>query len=77
MFPVDVCSILVPAYIRRVKVPKKPMLHKGFGRIAQLVEQLTLNQRVVGSNPTAPTKEIKGLGACFSSLNATWVDGGA
>jgi hypothetical protein len=26
------------------------------GRIAQLVEQLTLNQRVVGSNPTAPTK---------------------
>ncbi len=25
------------------------------GRIAQLVEQLTLNQRVVGSNPTAPT----------------------
>ena len=25
------------------------------GRLAQLVEQLTLNQRVVGSNPTAPT----------------------
>src|SRR6185369_13801420 len=25
------------------------------GRIAQLVEQLTLNQRVVGSSPTAPT----------------------
>jgi hypothetical protein len=25
------------------------------GRIAQLVEQLTLNQRVVGSRPTAPT----------------------
>jgi hypothetical protein len=31
------------------------------GRIAQLVEQLTLNQRVVGSNPTAPTNEIKEL----------------
>ena len=28
----------------------------GGGRIAQLVEQLTLNQRAVGSNPTAPTK---------------------
>jgi hypothetical protein len=28
------------------------------GRIAQLVEQLTLNQRVVGSSPTAPTIEI-------------------
>jgi hypothetical protein len=26
------------------------------GRLAQLVEQLTLNQRVVGSIPTAPTK---------------------
>jgi phosphoketolase len=28
------------------------------GRIAQLVEQLTLNQRVVGSNPTAPTNDF-------------------
>ena|GEM_PF-3407479 len=26
------------------------------GRIAQLVEQLTLNQRVQGSSPCAPTK---------------------
>jgi hypothetical protein len=32
-----------------------------FGRIAQVVEQLTLNQRVVGSSPTAPTKQIKHL----------------
>ena len=31
------------------------------GRIAQLVEQLTLNQRVAGSSPAAPTKEIKEL----------------
>ena len=31
------------------------------GRIAQVVEQLTLNQRVVGSSPTAPTKEINNL----------------
>jgi hypothetical protein len=29
------------------------------GRIAQLVEQLTLNQRVQGSSPCAPTKFIK------------------
>jgi hypothetical protein len=28
------------------------------GRIAQLVEQLTLNQRVLGSNPSAPTIQI-------------------
>ena len=31
------------------------------GRIAQLVEQLTLNQRVLGSSPSAPTKEINDL----------------
>ncbi len=30
-----------------------------FGRIAQVVEQLTLNQRVVGSSPTAPTNKSK------------------
>ena len=33
----------------------------GSGRIAQLVEQLTLNQRVPGSSPGAPTKQIKHL----------------
>ena len=31
------------------------------GRIAQLVEQLTLNQRVQGSSPCAPTNLIKRL----------------
>jgi hypothetical protein len=34
------------------------------GRIAQLVEQLTLNQRVLGSNPSVSTKipnKINGL----------------
>ena len=28
----------------------------GSGRIAQLVEQVTLNHRVLGSSPSAPTK---------------------
>jgi hypothetical protein len=32
-----------------------------FGRIAQLVEQLTLNQRVPGSSPGAPTNKIKDI----------------
>jgi hypothetical protein len=32
-----------------------------FGRIAQLVEQLTLNQRVPGSSPGAPTNRFKYL----------------
>ena len=31
------------------------------GRIAQLVEQLTLNQRVLGSSPSASTKLLKDL----------------
>jgi hypothetical protein len=31
------------------------------GRLAQLVEQLTLNQRVKGSNPLAPTKKTLGF----------------
>src|SRR5690349_3100621 len=35
------------------------------GRIAQLVEQLTLNQRVPGSSPGAPTKQIKHLPPYF------------
>ncbi len=36
------------------------------GRIAQLVEQLTLNQRVVGSSPTAPTNKFNDLHPCRS-----------
>ena len=50
------------------------------GRIAQLVEQLTLNQRVQGSNPCAPTNEIKDLAVAepptkhvFSLCGATMV----
>ena len=36
------------------------------GCIAQLVEQLTLNQRVHGSSPCAPTKDFKDLGELIS-----------
>ena len=32
------------------------------GRIAQLVEQMTLNHRVPGSSPGAPTKPFKSFG---------------
>ena len=38
-----------------------------FGRIAQLVEQLTLNQRVPGSSPGAPTNKINHFGAIDAS----------
>jgi hypothetical protein len=34
---------------------RKRIMRRVKGRIAQVVEQLTLNQRVVGSSPTAPT----------------------
>ena len=47
------------------------------GRIAQVVEQLTLNQRVVGSSPTAPTKEIKkfnNLERTHEALNFTFIE---
>jgi hypothetical protein len=38
----------------------------GSGRIAQLVEQLTLNQRVLGSSPSASTiPSHKRLRACL------------
>jgi hypothetical protein len=39
----------------------------GDGCVAQLVEQLTLNQRVQGSNPCTPTNEINDLALpqCF------------
>jgi hypothetical protein len=36
-----------------------------FGRIAQLVEQLTLNQRVKGSSPFAPTNKHKYISNLF------------
>ena len=34
---------------------RSPLGQRFWGRIAQLVEQLTLNQRVQGSSPCAPT----------------------
>ena len=43
-------------------VGSNPIAHPKFkvsGPLAQLVEQLTLNQVVVGSNPTRPTSEPK------------------
>ena len=36
-----------------------------YGRLAQLVEQLTLNQRAVGSNPSSPTIQKPQFSAAF------------
>src|SRR5215212_6381264 len=52
----DKCT--APGRLR--SVPRSPERR---GCVAQLVEQLTLNQRVQGSNPCTPTKDISGLGA--------------
>ena len=40
------------------------------------VEQLTLNQRVAGSSPAAPTNEINGLGLPLSEGVFTVISGG-
>src|SRR5258707_1077635 len=43
--------------------PLAKAFRAGSGRIAQLVEQMTLNHRVPGSSPGAPTKLFKHLAA--------------
>jgi hypothetical protein len=48
-----------PALLQDATLAGPP--RRRFGRIAQLVEQLTLNQRVPGSSPGAPTNQIKDL----------------
>ena len=56
-----------PCWTSGGRFAKRPALDEGFfrakgsGRIAQLVEQLTLNQRVPGSSPGAPTKLFRHL----------------
>lgn len=37
-------------------------------RVAQPVEHLTFNQGVMGSNPIALTREIKGLASIFAVI---------
>ena len=71
----------VLCYIAAVERGKPRALIVSDGRIAQLVEQLTLNQRVQGSSPCAPTigtlqnqyavakgHSPQGTFACLSSL---------
>ena len=47
--------------MRLAMIPADPTTAGG-GRVAQLAEQLTFNQRVLGSSPSAPTNVSKGLG---------------
>ena len=54
--------------------PRDPIAQ--VGRIAQLVEQLTLNQRVAGSSPAAPTNLFNDLDiipSAFQIVGKHWV----
>ena len=44
------------------------------GPLAQLVEQLTLNQRAVGSTPTRPTKFFNHLQSAAQPVIPPWSD---
>ena len=48
------CGWTLPGAFAKPPAPGE-ILSRHSGRIAQLVEQLTLNQRVQGSSPCAPT----------------------
>src|SRR5690349_6419934 len=48
-------------YRRFPRMALRAARRAGSGRIAQLVEQLTLNQRVAGSSPAAPTNLLNRL----------------
>ena len=68
---VSVAQLVEPWIVIPVVVGSRPIAHPSmqllsFRPLAQLVEQLTLNQRVVGSSPTRPTNQIYEL----SKINA-------
>ena len=55
---VDVAQLVEPRVVIPAVVGSSPIVHpnlKGYGPLAQLVEQETLNLLVVGSIPTRPT----------------------
>lgn len=59
---VDVAQPVEPRIVIPVVAGSIPVVHPSsshFGPLAQLVEQLTLNQRVAGSIPARPIKLIK------------------
>ena len=71
--PPGATDAALPPLVRRCAIDKAQSvcyIAPSFGGpLAQLVEQLTLNQRVVGSNPTRPTNRINSLAAPTYSRN--------
>lgn len=67
---VDVAQSVEPRIVIPVVVGSIPIVHPIFyGPLAQLVEQLTLNQRVVGSIPTRPNARIANVAELVDALD--------
>src|SRR5215469_17942663 len=68
--PLDAGSWGLPGQVAIALVNDPPLRSRcdRFGRIAQLVEQLTLNQRVQGSSPCAPTNDFNNLARSVSVI---------
>lgn len=66
---VDVAQLVEPRIVIPVVAGSSPVVHPMYvicnGPLAQLVEQLTLNQRVVGSIPTRPTNKQPAIPGSF------------
>ena len=63
----DTAALAAPAAGPVAPQSESWQVSASYGRIAQLVEQLTLNQRVLGSSPSAPTNLFNGLGGFLRS----------
>ncbi len=69
---VDVAQLVEPRFVVPVVVGSSPIIHPSFGPLAQLVEQLTLNQRVVGSKPTRPTMKGNANSFFYGRMWRNW-----
>ena len=79
---VDVAQLVEPRIVIPAVAGSSPVVHPTFlrvrvesvvwdiGPLAQLVEQLTLNQLVVGSIPTRPTPIVSALKAALGAARA-------
>jgi len=67
-----IAAQMIPQMVKWVKgcAPRKPLRHKALGRIAQLVEQLTLNQQFRSLFQCGPAPN--GLNSSSESIKQMW-----